>query len=180
MFVPAAVALTSYAKYTAETCPYKAQPNECECWNNNDALDFGAYPGPEANVTWRDFHGADYGKWCAAWEDGKRTPGASADVQNYRNGSHTSTKKCDEHWPNRNASKPNYYNFNASQSWCWWVVYIPNPKPSERERESVCVRACACICACMYIRSCIHTCIHVRIVFNVHKHTHTHTCIRTH
>ena len=123
MFVPAAVTLTSYAKYTAATCPYRAQPNECECWNNNDALDFGAYPGPSASVTWREFHGADYGKWCAAWEDGKTTPDTtSAVVQNYRNGAHTSTKKCDEHWPNRNASLPNYYDFNVSQSWCWWVV----------------------------------------------------------
>jgi hypothetical protein len=40
-----AVTGVSYAKYSAETCPYRAQPFECECWQNNDALDFGSYPG---------------------------------------------------------------------------------------------------------------------------------------
>ena len=48
-----AVTLVSFSKYTEKTCPYKVEPTGCECWNNNDALDRGSYPGPNANTTWR-------------------------------------------------------------------------------------------------------------------------------
>lgn len=62
------VTLSSYAAYTQETCPYRVQPTGCECIGSNDAL--GEYE--------RARHGQDYGKWCAAWEDGKIDPNATA------------------------------------------------------------------------------------------------------
>jgi len=55
----------SYAHYTAATCPFKAMATGCECTGDNTNL--GA-----DNIK---NHGADYGKWCAAWEDGKITKG---------------------------------------------------------------------------------------------------------
>jgi len=113
-----AVTLKSYSKYTSLTCPYKVEPTGCECWNNNDALDRGSYSEHSSGLKWRQFHGADYGKWCASWEDGKTTPGDSATVLSYRNGSHTSTNQCYEHWPETNSTKVNYYNWSLSQSWC--------------------------------------------------------------
>jgi len=94
------------------------EPTGCECWNNNDALDRGSYPEQSSVVKWSTFHGADYGKWCASWEDGKTTPGDSATVLSHHNGSHTGTKQCYEHWPETNSTKANYYNWSLSQSWC--------------------------------------------------------------
>ena len=47
--------------------------------------------------------GADYGKWCAAWEDGWVTAGTADVVKGYNNGSHTGGGSlgamCHEHWP---------------------------------------------------------------------------------
>lgn len=62
------VTLSSYAAYTKDTCPYRVQPTGCECIGSNDAL--GEYEKAR--------HGQDYGKWCAAWEDGKIDPNATA------------------------------------------------------------------------------------------------------
>ena len=88
-----AVTLTSYASYTAKTCPYTLQPDGCECIGDNSAL--GAAELAK--------HGADYGKWCAAWEDGWVTAGTADVVKGYNNGSHTGGGSlgamCHEHWP---------------------------------------------------------------------------------
>lgn len=107
-----AVTLTSYAAYTAKTCPYTLQPDGCECTGNNDAL--GAAEKAK--------HGVDYGKWCAAWEDGKVTDGVADVVKGFKNGSHTGGGSlgngCHEHWPN--------YDYNQHQPWCCdaWC-YVP-------------------------------------------------------
>ena len=66
---------------------------------------------------------------CAAWEDGKPTTGSADTVMKLKNGAHTSTKTCAQHWPNgMNASWPadqrtstnNWYNFSEPQAWCCW------------------------------------------------------------
>ena len=55
----------SYAHYTAATCPFKAMATGCECTGDNTKLGAAELKN----------HGADYGKWCASWEDGKITKG---------------------------------------------------------------------------------------------------------
>ena len=65
-----AVTLTSRASYTAQTCPYTVQPDGCECTGDNYAL------GADEKAK----HGQDYGRWCAAWEDGLYTDGSACVV----------------------------------------------------------------------------------------------------
>jgi uncharacterized ParB-like nuclease family protein len=107
-----AVTLSSYASYTAETCPYRAQPTGCECIGSNDAL------GRDQKA----MHGEDYGKWCAAWEDGlfANTSLTAAQVKALADGSHTGGGNlsaagavgalCHEHWPK--------YKWHEPQPWC--------------------------------------------------------------
>jgi len=106
----AAVTLTSYAAYTQDTCPYKVQPTGCECIGSNDAL--GQYE--------RDRHGQDYGKWCAAWEDGVIATGTANAVKALADGSHTGGGNlttlgrgagCNAHWPDS-------YDWTEPQAWC--------------------------------------------------------------
>ena len=65
-----AVTLTSYATYTAKTCPYTVPAHGCECLGNNDALKYEAdgITLLAKNEKSAANHGEDYGKWCAAWE----------------------------------------------------------------------------------------------------------------
>ena len=114
-----AVTVKSYASYTAKTCPYTVEPHGCECLGDNSIL------GQQL----KNDHGAHYGKWCAAWEDGKQTAGTEESVRIKKNGAHTSSKTCSQHWPNGlNASWPanqrtasnNWYNFSLPQPWCCW------------------------------------------------------------
>ena len=73
----------------------------CECTGDNAAL----------NTTELNKHGADYGKWCAAWEDSKCTAGATNTTGN---GAHTcdgtAASSCQSHWPD--------YDFKQDQGWC--------------------------------------------------------------
>lgn len=73
----------------------------CECTGENAAL--GAAELAK--------HGADYGKWCAAWEDGMCTASVKASSGL---GAHTcagtNASSCQAHWPS--------YNFTLDQSWC--------------------------------------------------------------
>ena len=107
-----AVTMQSFATYTRETCPYTLQPDGCECLGNNDAL------GDHEKTR----HGQDYGKWCAAWEDGLVTAGDAATVSGYQNGSHTGGgslgEGCHNHW--------NDTDFHKPQGWCCdaWC-YVP-------------------------------------------------------
>lgn len=61
-------------------------------------------------------HGQNYGKWCAAWEDGMCTPPTPPNgtmVPNWDQGKHSCTgsiaKNCSTHWPS--------YDFSKDQSW---------------------------------------------------------------
>ena len=74
-----AVTVKSYASYTAKTCPYTVEPHGCECLGDNSIL------GQQL----KNDHGAHYGKWCAAWEDGKQTAGTEESVRIKKNGAHT-------------------------------------------------------------------------------------------
>ena len=53
-------------------------------------------------------HGPGYGKWCAAWDDGKCTPGATAEHKGAHSCNGTMTK-CEQHGPE--------YDFKTDQSW---------------------------------------------------------------
>jgi hypothetical protein len=92
---------SQYAAYTDDTCPYRSTMPGCECTGDNAAL--GAVELAK--------HGTNYGKWCAAWEDGKCTPGATAASLD---GTHTcdgtDAASCEAHWPT--------YDFTQDQSWC--------------------------------------------------------------
>ena len=99
-----AVTLTSTAAYTESTCPYKVQPTGCECTGNNNALGYDE----------KLLHGQDYGRWCAAWEDGLVTSGPATTVQEMGGGKHTGGgtlgEGCHNHWPT--------YDFSKPQGWC--------------------------------------------------------------
>merc|ERR1712216_986178 len=72
----------------------------CECTGDNSAL----------GVVELAKHGPGYGKWCAAWEDSKCTPGATAEHK----GAHScngTMKTCEQKWPDD-------YDFTKDQSWC--------------------------------------------------------------
>ena len=90
-----------YTAYTDDTCPYRSTMPGCECTGDNAAL--GAVELAK--------HGVHYGKYCAAWEDGKCT---SCQTSSNMLGKHTCdgthAASCEAHWPS--------YDFTQDQSWC--------------------------------------------------------------
>ena len=95
----------SYATYTSSTCPYKVQPTGCECIGENAGLG-------TANL---QKFGQDYGKWCAAWEDGKITPGATKTSGMGKHTGGTATN-CSAMWGGDSTSPT--YDFSVAQPWC--------------------------------------------------------------
>ena len=96
----------------------------CECTGDNSGL--GAAELAK--------HGADYGKWCAAWEDGKCSPDAKASD---RSGSHTcsgtNASSCEAHWGNS-------YDFSKEQSWCcdsWCYVNKSTCTPDLQKKYGI-------------------------------------------
>uniref|UniRef100_A0A7S1MZ60 Uncharacterized protein n=1 Tax=Hemiselmis andersenii TaxID=464988 RepID=A0A7S1MZ60_HEMAN len=88
----------NYEQYNMSQCPYVVTAPGCECTGNNDAL------GAEEKAK----HGTNYGKWCAAWEDGMCNSSATKGPMHTCEGS--IAQNCSTHWPTT--------DFNVSQNWC--------------------------------------------------------------
>ena len=102
-------ATTNYAQLNMSQCPYVVTAPGCECTGQNANL------GADMLAK----HGADYGKWCAAWEDGKCNETATG-TSGVHTCDGTNASSCEAHWPD--------YNFgNESQTWCCdsWCYVSP-------------------------------------------------------
>ena len=89
----------------------------CECTGDNRLLG-------KDNI---DFHGQDYGKWCAGWEDGACDATATLGPAHTCEGSGATS--CEMHWPT--------YDFTKDQSWCcdsWCYVSNVTCTP-EKQKE---------------------------------------------
>lgn len=134
---------TNYASFNHSQCPYVVTAPGCECMGSNSGL------GADEIA----FHGKNYGKWCAAWEDGKcdenatKGPGHTCFGVNQtllrimeeeeKEGNHSDhdhdhdeveglhIESCPDHWPT--------YNFMASQTWCCDAWCYVNPRTCTAE-----------------------------------------------
>lgn len=121
--------LADWAYYESADCPWRAKVEGCECIGDNSGL------GEEELA----LRGEDYGKWCAAWDDGKCTD-ESAIIPDSRHTVHTckgtleqERTGCDALWGQR-------WNFSAPQTWCcsaWCYVDINTCTPELQERHGI-------------------------------------------
>ena len=92
----------------------------CECTGDNLALG-------TAEMT---KHGADYGKWCSAWEDGQCDSTATRGPAHTCKGNQASS--CQAHWPS--------YDFDDDQSWCcdsWCYVSNITCTPEKQKQYGI-------------------------------------------
>ena len=92
----------------------------CECTGGNLALG-------TAEMT---KHGADYGKWCSAWEDGQCDSTATRGPAHTCKGNQASS--CQAHWPS--------YDFDDDQSWCcdsWCYVSNITCTPEKQKQYGI-------------------------------------------
>lgn len=110
---------TNYEQFNMSQCPYVVTAPGCECTGQNSVLGAGELK----------FHGANYGKWCAAWEDGMCDENATSGPSHTCLGVNDTTgefgndtlaiNSCETHWPE--------YNFGESQPWCCDAWCYVNP-----------------------------------------------------
>eukprot|EP00287_Rhodomonas_sp_CCMP768_P015628 CAMPEP_0196757772 /NCGR_PEP_ID=MMETSP1091-20130531/103838_1 /TAXON_ID=302021 /ORGANISM="Rhodomonas sp., Strain CCMP768" /LENGTH=684 /DNA_ID=CAMNT_0042106557 /DNA_START=104 /DNA_END=2156 /DNA_ORIENTATION=+ len=117
--------LADFSQYKAAECPYKPTIDGCECLGDNSAL------GEEILA----LHGEDYGKWCAAWEDGKCTPSIPDEVHptNLHTCGGSLGPRCEDHWPTG-------WDFNEPQLWCcqaWCYIDINTCTPEKQEFHGI-------------------------------------------